>query len=537
MRLLTGVRTPMRDGVELICDLHMPDGPGPWPCLLQRVPYDRRNPAILNGALDVSQAVDRGYAVVTQDCRGRFESGGIFTPFLNEASDGEDTVAWAAAQNWCNGQVAMFGRSYAGLTQWYAASRRPSALKGIAPMFSGDDPAQDWLSTHGVFEWGFAVLWGTQYLSVGGSESTLPESCRSLLGIEKVEELLMEGGDEASPRGPALDDLCAWLLKSATVAGRLTNPGDHHDVPALVIGGWFDLFLTGALRSYAARAQGGATTSLLIGPWAHGAPMTGDFPELSFGPSSSADTARLSERQLDWFDECMSPREPPTAIAHWFHTGADRWLGSTKWPPATSEVVMHLDAGCDETGSLVCEEPSSRTTHNLSFNEVSPVPTLGGQTFLPGLEVSANAGPRDQTQLLSRSDVAHWRGEILVEPIDVMGEVVLHLGLDAALTGLSVMARLVEERSDGTTMLLCEGVARTTAVDSELQIISILIGTISHRFAKGSRVGLTVACSSAPRFRRWVTALRPHAPRAGVSKIRCGPGESRLVMRRANHTA
>ena len=39
-----GVETymvPMRDGVKLATDVHLPEGDGPWPVILVRTPYDR----------------------------------------------------------------------------------------------------------------------------------------------------------------------------------------------------------------------------------------------------------------------------------------------------------------------------------------------------------------------------------------------------------------------------------------------------------------------------------------------------------------
>ena len=42
--------------------------------------------------------VRHGYAVVYQDCRGRYQSEGRFTKYLSEAEDGYDTLAWLLRQ-------------------------------------------------------------------------------------------------------------------------------------------------------------------------------------------------------------------------------------------------------------------------------------------------------------------------------------------------------------------------------------------------------------------------------------------------------
>src|SRR5262245_20550041 len=100
------VPVPMRDGTILYADVYRPAGPGPYPALLQRTPYDKQ----LLGATAtfVLRAASQGYAVVVQDARGRFESGGAFFAFVNERQDGHDTIDWLAGQSWCDGNIGMF---------------------------------------------------------------------------------------------------------------------------------------------------------------------------------------------------------------------------------------------------------------------------------------------------------------------------------------------------------------------------------------------------------------------------------------------
>src|ERR1700756_918272 len=103
---------PARDGVLLATDLYRPDGPGPFPVLLERTPYGKpaasRSERTASDAIPRSRAevaayfVGHGYAVAYQDCRGRYHSGGRFTKYLSEAEDGFDTLAWLQAQPWRN---------------------------------------------------------------------------------------------------------------------------------------------------------------------------------------------------------------------------------------------------------------------------------------------------------------------------------------------------------------------------------------------------------------------------------------------------
>lgn len=98
------VMVPMRDGVNLATNIYLPEGDGPWPVVLTRTPYDknraRRSADLYN---------ENGYALVSQDVRGRYESEGIYQPFEVDMPDGYDTVEWIAAQDFSNGKIGIFG--------------------------------------------------------------------------------------------------------------------------------------------------------------------------------------------------------------------------------------------------------------------------------------------------------------------------------------------------------------------------------------------------------------------------------------------
>lgn len=70
-------------------------------------------------APDLTEWCPRGCTVVNFDARGCFDSeGGIFFLGTQEARDGHDTIAWAAEQSWCDGNVALVGNSWLAVSQW-----------------------------------------------------------------------------------------------------------------------------------------------------------------------------------------------------------------------------------------------------------------------------------------------------------------------------------------------------------------------------------------------------------------------------------
>ena len=169
MRILIDkhLKVPARDGVELATDVYRPDTNEPVPVLVQRLPYNKELFTLVNFSVDVQRVVQAGYAVVVQDTRGRYASGGTFNPFFDEPNDGADTIAWAAQQPWATGKVGMIGGSYFGATQWLAATAAPPALQAIAPYVTAADYHEGWTYQGGAFELGFNLHWTLLFLALG----------------------------------------------------------------------------------------------------------------------------------------------------------------------------------------------------------------------------------------------------------------------------------------------------------------------------------------------------------------------------------
>ena len=93
IRFMWDTQVPMRDGVKLSTDIYLPAAGEAYPVILSRTPYDNIAPRLVEAAQFFSS---RGYAVVLQDARGRFDSEGHFEPRVNEGKDGYDTIEWIA---------------------------------------------------------------------------------------------------------------------------------------------------------------------------------------------------------------------------------------------------------------------------------------------------------------------------------------------------------------------------------------------------------------------------------------------------------
>jgi uncharacterized protein len=529
---------PMRDGTRLATDVYRPDGDGPFPTVVQRLPYDKELVGLRNYSFDVMRAVQAGYAVVVQDTRGRFASEGEFTPFFDEAADGADSVAWAAAQPWSTGRVAMVGGSYFGATQWLAASEAPPALRAIAPFVTTDQYYDGWAYQGGAFQLGFNLHWTLSSLAFGEVERRLgtgrakPDDLMRLIASVDDNDALfrrtpLRGLAELDGLAPYYDD---WLdHPSYDDFWRTCAPRERWDritVPALNMGGWYDLFLKGTLANYVGmKAAGGSEAArtrqrLVIGPWAHG-PTAGAFPERGFGVMGGTDAVDITGMQLRWFDHLLTgadngvETEPPVRL---FVMGADVWRDEDDWPlPGTDYVDYHLGGeGRANTssgdGTLGVDPPTTQTYDAYLYDPRDPTPTVGGGSFLPGRSVGANAGPRDQREVETRSDVLCYTTAPLERPLEVTGpvEAVLHVSSSAPDT--DVTAKLVDVWPDGRAYNVADGILRARYRDSlsepspldpgRVYEVRVDLVATSNRFAAGHRIRLEVSSSNFPRFDR-----------------------------------
>jgi putative CocE/NonD family hydrolase len=540
------VAMPMRDGTVLRADVWRPATAQRCPVLLQRTPYSKADlsVSVVQTGLDPMRAVEAGYAVVIQDCRGRFASGGRVRPFVDEGADGEDTIAWCAALPFSNGRVGMYGQSYFGATQMLAAARRPPALRAIAPALTGADYAEGWTFRDGALELGFLLYWTLSGLAPDAI-ARQPEHRQAALRAALLRRL--NDPAPAYERLPvdALDDLADavgfyrdWLdSEPGDPVWRALAPNARYAdvaVPALHIGGWFDPFLAGTLQNFAG-LQGGGEQRLVIGPWAH-ACLGDTIGDVYFGPTASQAAVDWTALHLHWFDRHLRGADgggqPPV---RYFMMGAGEWMDATCWPLAdTVERRWHLHSGGaantrDGDGHL-SEEPcgAQERADRFVYDPRDPVPTVGGAAFLPGIFVAAHAGPRDHRAVEERADVLVYSSAPLERAVDVAGDVRVTLSFKSDAAATDVCARLVDVAPDGRAIGLCDGIRADVTPDQEGPI-TVSLGATANRFRAGHRIRLEVTSSNFPRFAR--------SPNSGVPRLRAGPDDLVPARQCVHHDA
>lgn len=532
------VPVPMRDGVTLATDIYRPATGGPAPTLVARLPYSKDLLATLTLLMpDPLRVAQAGYAVLVQDCRGCYLSEGTSTPFIHEAADGADAIAWAAAQPWSSGAVGMVGGSYLGAAQWLAAAEAPPALKAIAPFITSDRFYAPWTYQGGAFQLGFCLFWALGYFALpelhrrlARRTATLAEVSAATRALGSIDALYRRLPLAAIPELEAAAPFYLdWLEHPYDDPyWRAIDPSRRQEqirIPSLHIGGWYDPFLGGTLASYQGMRDHGATPEarrpqLVVGPWSHGI-WHGAFPERDFGLLASTDAIDLTGIQIRWFDTWLkghpaaSDDEPPVKI---FVMGVDQWREEEDWPlPDTAYRRLylrsrgHANTG-DGDGALSWEPPADEPCDRYRYDPRDPVPTRGGATLLPGALAAVNAGPRDQRPVEARADVLVYTTGPLERDLEVTGPVSLVLYAASSACDTDFTGKLVDVYPDGRALLITDGILRARCRGlpggaepleaGRVYELRIDLVATANVFKAGHRVRLEVSSSNFPRFDR-----------------------------------
>jgi uncharacterized protein len=515
---------PMRDGTRLRADVYLPDGPGPFPALVERTPYGKDNsPEMQVGAPPFFAR--HGYAVVVQDVRGRFASEGRFVPFHDDGwgptRDGYDTVEWIATQPWCTGQVGTIGGSYAGATQYRLAPTRPPHLRAMYVRESSADYWAEWVYHGGAFELAFMLEWTVRWTYNNLAHLARSDAeYRARKGILERALAELPSWQRHVPLGPnplveGLDDWYNDFLahpEDGPYWRQWSIQSQHAeiDTPMVHLGGWFDIFLAGTLKNYMGiRAKGRTAAAragqrLVVGPWVHGPWNMAKRVqgEVDFGDEGVRDYNAI---RLPWFDYWLKGvsngvlDEPPVQL---FVMGENRWRFADAYPwPGTRYVpwYFHAGGGLDQTAPTGAEPADS---YLYEFDD--PVPTLGGATLnLPG-------GAFDQRPIEGRCLV--YTSAPVERPLTIIGPVTATLHAMSSAPDTDWVVRLTDVHPDGTSRLLTDGILRARYRESttsprpltphRVYEFSVDLWATANTFLPGHRIRIAVTSSSFPRFDR-----------------------------------
>jgi uncharacterized protein len=511
VRLLHDQRVPMRDGISLSADVYLPLGGSSLPTIVQWTPYESTRERFISWGIWFAQ---RGYAAVVVDVRGRYESDGQFTAWEYDGQDAHDTVTWAAGEQWSNGRVGTWGRSYGGLVQWQLAHLGHPNLLCIAPQVIHDDYFWDGYWTGGAFQLaltlGAAALWSSAMSLITG-----PSARDIVLNDRVFGHLPLIELDEVTI-GRKVDYWRLWWehQENDEYWQQFRHRPEKVDVPIFQQGGWFDPYSGSHLRSFAQIGER-LPNRVLMGPWSH----EEDVEDFRGDVDLSAAVTVIRDHELVFYDRFLKEESndwdarPPLEL---FVLGANEWRGEHEWPLARTEFSpWYLRGG----GVLDRDVPrSDEPADRYVYDPADPVPTIGGVnsvlTMTQGAETPVRPGPIDQRELERRDDVLVYTSEPLERDLEVIGPIEMVLYAASSAKDTDFIVRLCDVHPDGRSIFVTEGILRARYRNSnegdstellepgEVAEYRIRCYPAAIVFKQGHRLRIDVTSSSFPRFSR-----------------------------------
>ncbi len=494
-----GVPMKTRDGVTLRADIYHPKADAKFPVILMRTPYDKSVSWAVSPAYQIAA---HGYVVVVQDVRGRYTS---------------------------EGDV--------GATQMLAAIAHPLHLAGICPVVTASNYHDGWTYQGGALEQWFDQNWTTQ-LATNTLWRLIAKDTNALLGAPTLPlnhypafnySSLPAGADATAQIAPYyLDWLSHPVYDAYWKQWSIEERFSDIQVPALHIGGWYDIFLGGTLRNYMGiKAHGGTDAArngqrllIQIGGHAGFGRRIGDVEfgdeALKFSPTSVV---------IDWYDYLFKGTQNEFAVqgpaaagkpVHIFVMGQNAYRQESDWPPPEGKLTryfLHSGGSANSLrgdGGLSAMPPKKETPDKFTYDPANPVPTIGGSLCCDAEHYEP--GPRDQRAAENRNDVLVYSTKPLAEDLEVTGPVMLELWAKSSAVDTDFTAKLVDVSPDGFATNLTDGILRMRYRESqERQVlmnpdqvykVTVDLWATSNVFKKGHVMRLEVSSSNFPRFDR-----------------------------------
>jgi hypothetical protein len=433
---------------------------------------------------DIAKALnDRRLALVVQDCRGRGGSEGKDMVFADdgwgERQDGADTVAWIVSQNWSNGKVGTSGGSALGIVQVMMA------------------PATTEIDAQAI-----VVACSNFYgqLSYQGGVWR-KELCEGWTKVQKTDEYIVP----IWKSHPAYDAF--WQMYNAEEkAADIT-------VPAMHVGGWWDIFGQGTINNFVTRQRNGGegargTQKLIMGPWIHGPKR--EVGDLKLPENFNFDFAKYERHFFAaWLMDQDDGAKAAPAVNYYTLGDVDdpdapgnEWRTADDWPPfPTVATPCYLRDG----GRLTAEPPTADVPPlAYAYDPNNPCPTHGGQNLL------LPAGPFDQRQVSGRADVLKFATDPLGQPVEITGQVFVKLFVSTDAPDTDFTAKLVDIYPDGREILMLDNIRRLKFRNGyetpeplpagEIGELTIDLWSISLMFNTGHRIGVQISSSNHSRF-------------------------------------
>ena len=467
----------MRDGVKLATDVYRPIFRFlPHGTILFRTPYDKDELRILGLIFSIL-----GWPTVIQDMRGRYDSEGNDTVFRDSHTDGPDTLSWIANRSWCNGKIVTIGPSALGINQYFMAGANPQQLAGQFIMVATPNLHKDAIYQGGQFRKALVEGW----LEGQGSTYIIDE-------IFQNENYSLE----------------FWTNVS------LEDNWQDVNVPAIHLGGWYDIFLQGIIDGFLGYQKLGGPgaegkSKLIIGPWTHSGFIQKNQGELTY-PKNSLGwwSLRIFKSLLYQYtkdkSKCFDKWHP---VSYYVMGDVDdknapgnEWRYADDWPIPSTDKSWYFH----ENNILSITPPKNYDPITYRYDPENPVPTIGGQNL------NIKRGPYDQAEIEDRNDVLIFTSAILDEPYEATGPVKAKLYVSSDCPDTDFTVKLTDVYPDGRSMLITDGILRMRnrngtdhwefLEEGEIYEVEVDLWSTSYIWNTGHKIRVAISSSNYPRF-------------------------------------
>jgi hypothetical protein len=505
------VHVPARDAVRLSVNVFQPRTTGKHPTVMILTPYGKD----LGNPLDEAWSfVKRGYAFVSVDARGRYDSEGEFAPNRNDGPDGSDVMNWIAKQPWSDGRIATYGGSYLGKVQWEMAKQNNPHHVAIMSYVS---PADDWNDEsryNGVPKLDLMYTWMMGMYGHVGHPAAGWEWGKLMRGLPLTSLDTAAGRDmpfwRELMRHDRLDDF--WM------PSQMTGSYDKFDIPSFNVSGWYEGQLKGAVQNFTNAVKHSKTPSahmLVVGPWLHGVNRNRVIGERDAGPHAIINLDSIRDA---WLDSRLlgSPKQDLPHVLY-FLPVKNEWRSASDWPvPGTTFTSFYLaSAGKANTlhgdGTLGTGSSGQRApADTFTYDPANPTPSLSSRTA--GARGGLPQGSVDNRKNEERPDVLVYTGEPLQQGMEITGPVRATIYVSTNVVDTDIAMKLLDVYPDGRAHNLTEGIARAKYRNSysapelmrpgQVYKVDVELFPTSNWFEAGHRIRIEIAGSDFPNFAR-----------------------------------
>ena len=550
------VMMPMRDGVRLSTNIYRPKTNDKVPVIFSRTPYNfnswgdgKERTRTLQSAL---QMVEKGYAYVVQNERGRFFSEGEWDILGVPLTDGYDAFTWLSNQAWSNGKIGTIGCSSTAEWQMAVASLDHPAHAAMVPQGFGAGVGRvgQYFEQGNWYRGGVEQLLFASWLYGVEQDKFKP---RIPVGASQEDLIRISRFYDLAPENPPVNWAEAFqhlplkdLLKN--VSGKkeifdkmiVRKPNDedwykgglYHDdmgfgVPSFWFVSWYDvatspnLELFNHVRNNAKSKSVRENQYLVISPTLHcgfkRAKENTIVGELSVGD------ARLNyDEQISlWFDHFLKGEknnfENKIPRVQYYTMGINKWQQSETWPPKDVRYQTYFlgSKGNAQTmygnGTLSLSKNSKpEGKDSFVYDPMNPVKSYGGGVCCTGNAVQG--GSFDQRIMETRADILVYTSQPLEEGIEVSGFIEADLYVSSDVKDTDFTIKIIDVYPDGRAYNLDETIQRARYRDGfdkevfmekgKVYKVSLSPMSTSNYFKKGHRIRIEVSSSNFPRFAR-----------------------------------